>query len=190
MKPNRLRGFIEVFLPLFLSLFLVSGCSIKHANSTLDKDEVNRLAGAICSLSDSIDKKEAHLLSSEAISYSKYLATKYELVAPALFHNFLVNIGIKERGLCYHFAQDMRERLEMLDLKTIDILWAVANKGECFEHNALVVVPKNGVFHKGILLDAWRNSSLLYWSRVGDDKDYIWIEDVEWSKTSKTGGQR
>jgi len=168
----------------------VSGCSVKHADFSPKEDEVNTLAGTICSLSDSIDKQEAYLLSSEAISYGKYLADKYELVAPASFHNFLVNIGARDKGLCYHFAQDMRERLETLHLKTIDILWAVANRGEYFEHNALVVVPKNGVFNEGVLLDAWRNSSLLYWSRVGDDKDYIWIEDVEWSKTSKIRSQK
>lgn len=180
---------MRFFLLLFLALFFICGCSVKHSDFNAQDNDIKSLALAIAATSSSVDKDEAYILSKEAIIYSKYLANEYGLVAPASFHNFLVNIGARDKGLCYHFAEDMRGRLEELNLQTIDILWAVANRGEYFEHNALVVVPKNGVFYDGVLLDAWRNSSTLYWSKVGDDKDYIWIEDVEWSKTSKIRSQ-
>jgi hypothetical protein len=60
-------------------------------------------------------------------------------------------------------------------LKTFDLWWGVAYKGNAWrEHSTLVMTAKGKPFDSGILLDPWRNSGELFWSRVPQDDDYPW----------------
>lgn len=164
-----------------------TGCSIKYSSSkTLQNEEernnIQNLAQAIQNLSVSVDKKEAKKVALVASLSSQDLANSYQLVTPPLFHNTLINMNLKERGLCYHFAQDIAKELKNLKLKTIDIRWASHKMQEYWEHNALVLTAKNQSFYKGILLDGWRNSGKLYWNHVENDDEYIWREDFQRSR--------
>ncbi len=170
---------VKVLFTLIFSIFLFSACSTKYDNVDLNKkdyrnEEVKKLAEEIVSISPKIDKKEAYSLSYDAITYSKYLANKYELTSPPLFHNFLVNTNIKEKGLCYHFARDLLEYLQTKNYKTFDLKRVVADRKGYFEHNAVVLTAKGVNLENSIVLDAWRNSGRLYWSKIKNDKDYVW----------------
>lgn len=61
--------------------------------------------------------------------------------------------------------------------KTVDFRWGVSDKGGEEEHNSVVVVAKGASFESGIILDPWRNSGDLYWTRIGYDKKFKWVED-------------
>lgn len=169
---------------LFIVLFslLLAGCSAKQEALQVTPDNVSALSAKLSSLSDTVDYQEARLFAYEALLYPQILAENYGLVYPPTFHNFLINTGLKERGLCYQWSEDMITHLKGLKLQSFDLRWGVANKGELDEHNSVVVVAKGAPFTTGILIDPWRNSGVLYWAKLGDDPDYHWVENLERSR--------
>jgi len=96
------------------------------------------------------------------------------MTRPPLLHNVLVNVGLRERGLCWHWTEDLLARLGDLPLDAYDLHWATAHRGEMFrEHNSVVVTAKGGAFESGIVLDPWRDSGRLYFGPVQGDR-YPW----------------
>ncbi len=174
-------------LCFFVSFFV--SCSSKHE---VDKEyknfsspqayEIAKLEHTILSLSSSINKKEAQNLSKILILHSLELANSYGITGTAWMHNSLINLGLKERGFCYHYTQDLIEKINEYDFKTLKFYWAVHKKGEYFEHNALVVSSKYQNFLGGLILDAWRNSGELFYLKVLKDEAYSWSENK--AKTS------
>ncbi|MFK5882332.1 MAG: hypothetical protein QM482_08975 [Sulfurospirillum sp.] len=122
-----------------------------------------------------VDKNEAKDLAKKAVIHSNILAKKYDLVKPPLFQNFLVNIGLRKKGLCWQFAYDMLSFVKSQNYKSFDCYIGGANVGDYWsEHNVLVVTCKGCKFKNGVLLDPWRNSGDLYFSKIKNDKEYKW----------------
>ena len=168
----------EFCLAIFIIL-LFNACAINNQNiNSKPKDihlnKINELRKEIISLSNKIDKEEARRVSTEAIIYSKHLANEYKIVKPALFHNTLINLNLKEKGYCYHYANDLMEHLKEKEFKSFYFIRAVSNKGEYFEHSSLVLTRDDISFNNSIVLDAWRNAGELFFSKVKDDKKYEW----------------
>ena len=134
------------------------------------------LADSIDALSPEVRATEARQLADCAYLTSRQLARDYRVVGPPLFHNFLVNIGVRERGLCFQWARDLFAKLNQLPLRTIELHWGAARAGTWREHNCVVVTAKGEPFATGIVLDAWRHSGRLFWSPVQADH-YPWHED-------------
>lgn len=131
----------------------------------------------ILSLSNSLSKGEANILSKNMIEYALSLKQEYELVTPPLYHNFLVNIGVKDRGLCWQFAYDMLAHAKKLNLNSFDYYIGGSEIDDYWEeHNTLIVTCRGCKFTKGIVLDPWRNSGNLYFSYIKDDKNYKWTQ--------------
>jgi len=107
---------------------------------------------------------------------SRALARQYRVIGPALFHNFLVNSGIRRRGLCFQWTEDLLVPLEALQLKSLELHWAVARPGTLREHNCVVVAARGQPFAQGVVLDAWRHAGRLYWGPVATDH-YPWRKD-------------
>jgi hypothetical protein len=138
------------------------------------REKIERLEQELVGLSAAIDKTEAQILAESAVRESAVLAEEYKLVRPAVAHNLLVAFGFKDRGLCYHWTQDLMKRLQALDLKSFQLHWGVAYRGsELREHNCVVITARGQDFFEGIVLDPWRNSGNLYWARVTKD-EYPW----------------
>lgn len=132
------------------------------------------LRSQLINLASDSAKHEADIIADTCVRLSRRLAAKYEVVKPALWHNILVNLGFKERGLCWHYAEDLINELKRLNLEHYDFYWAVAHQGSYFfEHNAVVVTPSGKKFEDGLVLDAWRNCGEIYWAQVSKDK-YPW----------------
>lgn len=174
---------------LLLALSLLFGaCSVKHPSVTLGsanslhieaadaelEKKIFALKQALVSLATSVDEKEAERLSRHAVLYPYYLAEQYALVSPPHLHNFLINAGFKERGLCYHWALDMMAYLREQKFKSLEICRVVSLKGSLREHHGLVVTAKKQPLSEGIVLDAWRDSSQLYFGRLSEDEAYLW----------------
>ena len=137
-------------------------------------DKIKQLEQELIALSEMIDKTEARILAEAAVRESAVLAEEYQLVRPAVAHNLLVAFGMRERGLCYHWTEDLMKRFQSLDLKSVQFHWAVAYRGsDLREHNCVVITATGQPFLEGIVLDPWRNSGSLYWSRVSKDR-YPW----------------
>ena len=145
-----------------------------QADAQVYQEKIKQLEQDLVALSETVDKIEAMAVAETALRESGVLAEEYQLVRPAVAHNLLIALGLKERGLCYHWTEDLMKRLQKLDLKTLELHWGVAYRGsELREHNCVVVSAKGHGFFKGIVLDPWRNSGNLFWARVTKD-DYPW----------------
>ena len=145
-----------------------------QADAQLYREKVKQLEHVLAALSERVDKTEALMVAETAVRESAVLAEEYQLVRPAVAHNLLIALGLKDRGLCYHWTEDLMKRLQALDLKSLQLYWGVAHRGsELREHNCVVVSARGQSFFKGIVLDPWRNSGNLFWARVTKD-DYPW----------------
>jgi hypothetical protein len=140
------------------------------------REKIAVLSKDLAALNGHTNSAEAGQLAETAISYSYYLAEEYRLVRPPILHNLLVRIGLRDRGLCYQWTEDLMKRLYLLELKNFQLHWGVAYRGsELREHNTVVVTATGKPFEEGIVLDPWRNSGELYWARVKTDS-YPWKE--------------
>jgi len=147
----------------------------------------NDLAARLARLGPQVEPREAKLIADTACAASLELAKEYRVVPPAGLQNMLVNLGIKDRGLCYHWAEDLEARLRALQITSLELHRAVARRATRREHNALVVTAKGGQFGNGIVLDAWRYCGSLYWADVSKDR-YPWVPDVYSSKAPVEAG--
>ncbi len=169
-----LKYFCKFFV---LSLFL-SGCVV--IAPSVSKTKITQLSTLLQSLDKSIPQDEAMHLSQDIFHETQKLTKEFELTSPPLFHNSLVNIGIREKGLCYHWSDALYAHFSEKKYPHFEFHLVGANIGEYFsEHNALVVVGKGGSIENGILIDPWRNSGKLYFSRVVEDKKYQWKHRAE-----------
>jgi len=164
---------MKQYIYLILILFLFQGCMNTPIVPKQNNIKVRKLENLIISLH--VDKKEAKDLAKKTIIRSETLAREYNLVRPPLFQNFLVNVGLRKKGLCWQFAFDMLSFVKKQNYKSFDYYIGGANIGNYWrEHNVLVLTCKGCSFKDGILLDPWRNSGNLYFSKLKNDKDYIW----------------
>ena len=185
MSPRDLSSSMWRTLALMAALFALTNCAhskdanARRSNASLhgeDSSASTLLADRIAALSPQVRAKEAQQLADCAYLTSRQLARDYRVIGPPLFHNFLVNIGVRERGLCFQWARDLFVKLNRLPLQTLELHWGAARAGTWREHNCVVVTAKGQSFEEGIVLDAWRHSGHLFWSPVRADH-YPWKED-------------
>jgi hypothetical protein len=173
----------SLFLPV---LFIVIGCV--HAGNReitgqgedvsdfhYDSQRISQLQNDLMKLANTVDPEEARLVAEEAILYSRKLANRYLLVHPPLLHNIFVNLGIRDRGLCIHWTEDLFGHLIDLQLKTYEVHWGIAHHHNLFwrDHSSVIITLAGEPFEKGIVLDPWRHSGELFWVPVNEDT-YPW----------------
>jgi hypothetical protein len=156
-----------------------------------DERSIKDLRDALVALAPDVDPGEAEMLSVTAHTTSRTLARQYRIVLNPEFQNFLINIGVRKRGYCAHYARDIGARLKELKLKTLVLHWGAAYAGTTGEDNCLVVTARHQPFQDGIILDGWRRAGRLFWSAVRKDREYeleqhyghsgitAWKEDVQ-----------
>ena len=179
-------------ITLILSgLLLLSACSAVHfdgvsvdkkgstvvkAINSDDERKIVELYNAIMSLGPNIIQSEAKFVAREAVLYPKVLANRYKLMSPPHYHNVLVNYGHRPRGLCYQWTRDMGLQINR-PMKSLQFDHAVAFRRNYWkEHSTLTVAAKGKGVADSIVLDPWRHSGTLFWSRVKDDKKYPWVK--------------
>ena len=168
--------FKRVFLFSFGVLFL-SGCSItpiEIPGSFERVKKIDKLSTMLEELNSTVDKIEARDLARSVILRSHQLSQTYKLVSPPLWHNTLVNIGVKKRGLCYEWTEDLLAYLHKKRYQSLEFHYVGANIDGYFEHNALSVSAKGVPFDNSILLDAWRDSGNLFFTKLKEDRKYRW----------------
>lgn len=173
---------IRLLIPLLLAV--LAGCATTrdtpHVAALSDNQAHERkiveLAAAISALGERVDPDEARRAAEVAVRYPLELAGQYELTTPPLWHNTLVNLGVKPRGLCVHWTRDLLAKLRGLRLITLKTHWAVANAEATFriEHSTAIITMRGKPMNTGIVLDPWRNSGNLFWSLASEDPEYEW----------------
>jgi len=172
---------------IFAFLFVVS---VAHAS---DERSIKDLAKALTGLASDVDPTEAQALSYTAHTTARRLKKEYRVVLNPEFTVFLYNVGLRKRGWCGHWAQDIGAELKKLEPKTLVLHWGEAYANTSSENNALVVTARNQRFEDGILLDGWRRAGRLFWCPVKKDDEYeveqhyghsgitLWKENMRWS---------
>lgn len=174
---------IRKIAPLFSMLTLLAllaGCGEKGfpgGPPMASRDDVDALALAVKELGEEIDPEEAERLARVTYEYTHTLAMQYEITDPPLIHNTKVNLGLKPRGLCKDWADDIEARLRQEGFESLSFHRAIANADEAFriEHSTVIVSRKGDDMSEGIVLDPWRFGGVLYWGKMVDDEDYRWV---------------
>jgi hypothetical protein len=173
---------------LVLALFVL-------VNQTWAKDErsIKDLSKALAGLASDVDPAEAEQISVTAHTTARQLARDYHVVLNPELQAFLVNVGLRKRGWCGHWAADIGAHLKTLKPRTLVLHWGVAYDHTSSENNCLVVTARNQPFEDGIILDGWRRAGRLFWCKVKKDDEYeveqhyghsgitAWRENMQWS---------
>lgn len=185
MKTQRINLYLMGLL-LFMSACAASGKLAQNPNAaqypadissaSIDRQSAEALENDLVALNHGSARSEARKLAETALQTSAFLTEEYELVRPPLLHNIFVKMGLRDRGLCYQWTEDLMSHLMALELKDYQLRWAVAHRGsDLREHNTVVVTANGQPFEDGLVLDPWRNSGKLYWVVVKKDT-YPWEE--------------
>jgi hypothetical protein len=175
---------------LFFVFAFLLVASLAHAS---DERSIKDLAKALTGLSSDVDPAEAQAISYTAHTTARRLKKEYRVALNPEFTVFLYNVGLRKRGWCGHWAQDIGAELIKLEPKTLVLHWGEAYPNTTSENNALVVTARNQRFEDGILIDGWRRAGRLFWCPVIKDYEYekeqhyghsgitMWKENMKWS---------
>ena len=142
-----------------------------------EQTKIAALTQAILALGPGIDPEEAARVAKISVEYPLYtLAPRYGAVDPPLIHNIQVNTGLKPRGLCKDWADDMEARFRQENLQTLSLHRAIANHdNHRIEHSTVIISARGATMKEGIVIDPWREGrGVLYWARVTEDDRYTW----------------
>src|SRR5437763_12080924 len=150
-----------------------------------DVAKAEELANQLASLSRRVDPNEATLVAQCAFSTVARLRQEYRMFGTPIFNNFLVYHGLRKRGYCYQWSEDLLLAPDTLKLKTLELHWGEAYAGTYRENNCLVVTAKGQAFERGMILDCWRHFGHLRWNLVPSDEDRYY-ENTKWAQFVRT----
>ncbi|HEY4285202.1 MAG TPA: hypothetical protein VGM62_19230 [Chthoniobacterales bacterium] len=164
---------------LSVGLIVTAAWVFSPAALATDEKSIKGFTEAIIKLAPTVDPAEAEAVSTVSHHTSRELKKEYRAVGPAVFQNFLVNIGARQRGYCAHYARDIGTKLKELRLKTLYLHWGAADAGTHLEHNVIIVTAPDQDYRTGYIIDGWRNAGRLCWWPVLKDSSYVWKEDLQ-----------
>ncbi|NNL17447.1 MAG: hypothetical protein HKP37_01780 [Boseongicola sp.] len=158
-------------------MVLVLAACGNYGPTVVSADEVSQLEAGLLALGPEVDAGEAARAARIAFEYTAFLAREYEITDPPLVHNTKVNMGLRPRGLCWHWAEDLENRLLAEEFQTLDVLRAIANSESdwLIDHSTALLAPKGGVLEGAMVLDPWRFGGTLFWGTVPEDTRYAWV---------------
>ena len=107
-------------LSWFFIGLVISACA--HVTAPEDvASEVEGLTQAISALSSEVSPTDASQTSSLLIHTAIELADEYNMASPGLYHNMLVNMGLRERGLCLSLGRGFAYKIARVGHKFIKI---------------------------------------------------------------------
>lgn len=163
---------------LLLAVALVAGCAVPadHGPTPPDPAQIEELSRNISDLGPQVDPEEARRAARIAYEHTYVLAQQYQITDPPLVHNTKVNLGLRPRGLCWHWAEDLEQRMRAEGFRSLSLHRAIANSDNAFriEHSTLIVSAAGDGMFQGIVLDPWRKGGRLTWVATPQDPDYDW----------------
>lgn len=167
---------IAALLSLLVILMSAAGVAVAEGGQSVDPQKIAGLTQAIRALGQDVDPDEASRAARIAYEYTQTLAQQYQITDPPIIHNTKVNMGLKPRGLCWHWAHDIEARLKKESFRTLDLHRAVATPSSPFrlEHSTAIISRRGDTMFEGIVLDPWRKGGVLSWMKTRTDKRYTW----------------
>jgi hypothetical protein len=130
------------------------------------------LASQLAALSPRVDRNEAKLLADCAYATVSQLRRQYQMFGTPIFNNFLIYHGLRKRGYCYQWSEDLLIALDALRLTSLELRWGESNPGNWRENNCIVVTAKGRPFRSGIMLESWRHLGHLYFGPIASDYEH------------------
>src|SRR5947208_6896086 len=121
-----------------LIIFGLIGCLAASAQAS-DEKSIKGFRDAIIALSPDVDPDEAELVSETSHHTARRLQKEWRVAPISIFQNFLIHIGARDRGFCFHWAHDIGLELRKIPLKTLVLHWAEAYPAPHLEPNVRVV---------------------------------------------------
>jgi hypothetical protein len=137
-----------------------------------DLARAEALASQLAALSPRVDGKEAKLLADCAYATVSQLRRQYRMFGTPIFNNFLIYHGLRKRGYCYQWSEDLLVALDVLKLTSLELRWGESNPGNWRENNCIVVTAKGRPFRSGIMLESWRHLGHLYFGPIASDYEH------------------
>ena len=134
-----------------------------------DLAKAEKLADELASLSPRVNRDEAKLLADRAFATVTKLRREYRMFGTPIFNNFLIYHGLRKRGYCYQWSEDLLVALDKLNLKSLEVRWGEHDPNTWRENNCLVVTAKGQAFNRGIMLECWRHLGHLYFGPIVSD---------------------
>lgn len=150
----------------------VGACLVKE-RARDDAEDVIRLSRDLAGLSGKdINKEvssEAEALARTLVTATKKLNDEYRMGRVALWHNFLIKLGMKKGGYCYQWAERLLAALPREKLGYFERHWGVHNLKGATENNAIIITRRGSGISEGIVYDPWRGKGSPYWVLVSKD---------------------
>ncbi|MEM1073063.1 MAG: hypothetical protein AAF665_15355 [Pseudomonadota bacterium] len=157
---------------------LLAGCVAPPRDAT--QADIDALAAELKSLGANVDPVEAERAAYLAYTYPLQLAEEYNITDTPIIHNAKVNNGLRPRGICVHWAEDMESRLKEENFRTLQIHRAIAEGSEIrIDHSTAIISQRGDGFEDGVVLDPWRYGGRLYWAPTLEDSKYFWEPRVD-----------
>jgi hypothetical protein len=156
-----------------------------------DVAKAEKLAGDLASLSPTVNREEAKLLADCAFATVSKLRREFRMFGTPIFNNFLIYHGLRKRGYCYQWSEDLLITLDALRLKSVELHWGEHDPGTWRENNCIVVTAKGQPFNRGIMLECWRHLGHLYFGLVASDWE-TYVENSSYAHLvrNKAAGSR
>ncbi len=146
-----------------------------------DSAKAEKLADELGSLSPRVKREEARLVAECAYATVSKLRREYRMFGTPIFNNFLIYHGIRKRGYCYQWSEDLLIALDKLKLTSLDLHWGEYDPGTWRENNCIVVTAKDQPFKRGIMLECWRHLGHLYFGPVASDWE-VYVENSAYAR--------
>jgi hypothetical protein len=155
--------------------------SFASSGTTEQDRKIAELTQALRDLGPGIDPAEAARVAEIAVREPLKWAQEWQVDSSPLVHNFRVNHGMRPRGLCKDWADDLQKAMWRENLQSFDLHRAIANSRNIrLEHSVLILSAKGAAMEDGILLDPWRlGQGQLYYVKVPEDPRYDWLPREE-----------
>ena len=140
--------------------------------------QIRELAEAIKALGPDVSPDEAARAARISFEHTYELAIKYQITDSALVHNVKVNLGLKPRGLCKHWAQDMEKRLQAEEFETLTIHRAIGGMIGV-DHSTVIISQRGDDMYDGIVVDPWRDGGRLTWIHTNRDTVWGWVPQFQ-----------
>lgn len=143
--------------------------------------KIDALAQALMAMGPGVDPGEARRAAEIAVLEPLQWAVDWQVTDSPLVHNFKVNNGMRPRGLCKDWADDLEMHMRAQRFATFDLHRAIANSRNVrLEHSALILSAKGAPMESGIVLDPWRKGQgRLFFVTVSEDPRYHWDPRAE-----------
>ena len=152
----------------------MQGCTL-HQLPKRQQHTAN-LAQMLQKANPNASKKEIGALVARIKYSAQRLHIAYDRHTHPWIHNLLVNLSIKQKGLCWHFSDALY--LDLLKAKSSYPSFCfhliVSKPGSFWEHNGVAIVDCKGDLQEGVVVDLWRKRNSITYYPLTHDPEYRW----------------